>query len=49
MHNKFDSRTILAVFELVREKGQVNNSGHLLDDMMAYTDHDGYSVVSKLR
>jgi len=44
MHNKFDSRTILAVFELIQQKGKSSKGGYQLDGMQAYTDHDGYSV-----
>ncbi|TRY30841.1 DUF3081 domain-containing protein [Aliiglaciecola sp. M165] len=44
MKNELDSRFILSVFEKIKEHGEVVEGGHMLENIKAYTDHDGYTL-----
>lgn len=44
MKNGLDSKLILSVFEKIRTHGEVVVGGHLLENVRAYTDFDGYTL-----
>lgn len=44
MKNELDSRLVLSVFEKIKEHGEVVEGGHKLENIKAYTDHDGYTI-----
>ncbi|RTE85890.1 MULTISPECIES: DUF3081 domain-containing protein [Gammaproteobacteria] len=44
MKNELSTRFILQVFEKIREHGENKDDKHVLEDITAYTDYDGYTV-----
>ncbi|RUO23898.1 DUF3081 domain-containing protein [Aliidiomarina minuta] len=44
MKNELDTREILAVFEKIRNHGELKDERYQLAGVTAFTDHDGYTV-----
>lgn len=44
MKNEIDTRQILNVFEKIREHGKSDGEKHVLENITAFTDYDGYTV-----
>lgn len=44
MKNEIDSKFILNVFEKIRQNGEANGEGYVLNGITAFSDFDGYTV-----
>lgn len=44
MKNELETRQILNVYEKIVEHGEHLENGHKLEGILAFTDHDGYTV-----
>ncbi len=44
MKNDIDSKFILSVFEIIRQKGELKDEQYFLEGVRGYTDFDGYTI-----
>ena len=44
MKNELESKLLLSVFDKIRQHGTHTERQYQLDGIMAYTDHDGYTL-----
>jgi hypothetical protein len=44
MKNELESKLLLSVFDKIRQHGTHTERQYQLDGIIAYTDHDGYTL-----
>ena len=44
MENELESKFLLQVFDKIRQSGEKKDDKYLLNGIVAFTDHDGYTL-----